>query len=379
MTHTAPNPIGTLSGRPLIFVVGPFPPPVHGLSIITQCVAQMLGDQTTVRRFDVTGSSAASPTMVHRLQRTWALARLWLQLRRALVREQPAALFIGGSAGTVMLFDALVARLAALAGVPVHVHHHSFACLEAPSLRWNHRIALALMRKCRHVVLCVHMGRLLASRHRIAQSQITVLSNAAFVPVPQPCPAQRRGDNAELRLGFLANITRSKGIFEFFEVAERLHAAEHQVRALIAGPLDRAIQRQFTERLAQCSFAVHLGALDEVAKADFFSRIDVLVLPSKYVHEAEPLVMIEALAHGVPVLATRRGCVATAWGDERAVHVLDEAEFAEQACAVLAPWMSSAALRHDWAVAAKESHACKRIEALAQWEGLAATLRGRSA
>src|SRR5262249_2677277 len=37
--------------------------------------------------------------------------------------------------------------------------------------------------------------------------------------------------------------------------------------------------------------------------------IDVLVFPTRYIHEAQPLVIYEAQAAGVVVAASRRGCI----------------------------------------------------------------------
>ncbi len=44
-------------------------------------------------------------------------------------------------------------------------------------------------------------------------------------------------------------------------------------------------------------------------KVQFLDSIDVLVFPSRYVNEAEPLTVHEAMARAVPVLALDRGCI----------------------------------------------------------------------
>ena len=40
-----------------------------------------------------------------------------------------------------------------------------------------------------------------------------------------------------------------------------------------------------------------------------FFQIDILLLPTRYVNEVEPLVILESLRNGVPVLANSRGCI----------------------------------------------------------------------
>lgn len=52
-----------------------------------------------------------------------------------------------------------------------------------------------------------------------------------------------------------------------------------------------------------------LGPVSGVDKTRFFAGIDVFLFPTRYVNEAEPLVLYEAMNGGVPVIATRRGCI----------------------------------------------------------------------
>ena len=47
-----------------------------------------------------------------------------------------------------------------------------------------------------------------------------------------------------------------------------------------------------------------------IAKAKFFRDTDIVLFPSSYANEAQPMVIFEALANGVPVLATTVGYIA---------------------------------------------------------------------
>jgi len=54
---------------------------------------------------------------------------------------------------------------------------------------------------------------------------------------------------------------------------------------------------------------VRVGSVSGLAKEEFLSSIDVFIFPTTYTHEAEPLVVLEALGAGVPVVAYARGCI----------------------------------------------------------------------
>lgn len=363
----------------LVLVMGPFPPPVHGLAVVNMHLAEAYARHAQVRRFDVVGSSAGEPTWAQRLGRAGALARLVLRLAFTLRRERPSALVIGGSAGGAMLLDTLAAQLARGVGVPVVLHHHSWAYLMPDSTRRYHHWGLSRLRHHRHVVLCDAMAQALSLTWDIPPERIRVLSNAAWVPTaPVPTRRDPHGVGA-LTLGFLSNVVRSKGIDDYLDLLEHLQAAGHPVRGLIAGPVDPVIAASFEARLSALRDVDYIGPVGTDAKAAFFGRVDLLVLPSRHVHESEPLVALEALSHGVPALCTRRGCLPTAWADGAAVHVVDEHDFVAQALGVLGPWLVSPSMRERWALAASTVHAQARGRARAQLDVVLADVLGTGA
>lgn len=337
---------------PLLFTVGPFPPPVHGLAIVNRYVAESLSVYSTVQRFKVPGLNGAS--VAQRVRRLCALALTLVRVCHNLFRHRPDALVIGSSAGGVMLFDAATSLFATFARTRVYIYHHSFAYLNPSTTRWYHVVGLWLMRNRHHIVLCRCMAYALAQRHGVSPALITVVSNAAYILPTRP--ARSRLDTT-MCLGFLSTVCRSKGIFEFFDLCERLRESGFEVTVEIAGPLDREIADHFHQRLAQLRHARYVGTLDEQGKEDFFQGIDLLVLPSRHIHEAEPLVVIESLSMGVPVVTTRRGCLPSVWADSISVHLVDESNFVQEACFVLAPWLASTAVRSEWAERARLIHA----------------------
>ena len=78
-----------------------------------------------------------------------------------------------------------------------------------------------------------------------------------------------------------------------------LSLAGQPIDASVAVVLDRA-QAEFGGRIKQWGF------VSGESKDDFLGSIDWFVFPSRYANEAEPIVVLEALAHGVPCVTGRR-------------------------------------------------------------------------
>ena len=279
-----------------ICFVGPLPPPVHGFSEINRRMLAVLRLQHQVRVFDMAPRGGGLGSVLQ-----------WLRFAAHVLRHKPDALYIALSGGMRQWVDLAFVLLARLRGMPVFVHHHSFAYL-GPG-RPSRVMRFKAMHNAIHVALCECMGERLA-HYGIAPGKLRTLSNAAFLddiapPVVQP----GRASSAPLRVGFLSNITAEKGIFEFFSV---LSAAGHYGLALqgvVAGPVSPEVVDAFQVSLASTPNTTHIGPVYGADKAAFWGRIDVLFFPTRYPNEAEPVTILEALAYGVPVVAFARGCI----------------------------------------------------------------------
>ena len=84
----------------------------------------------------------------------------------------------------------------------------------------------------------------------------------------------------------------------------------------------------------------YLGPVHGKDKIAFFEAIDAFVFPTRYRLEAYPLVVMEALAAGVPVIAYGRGCIPS-YLKEPAGHVISpDRAFAPEALAILGRWQN---------------------------------------
>ncbi len=97
---------------------------------------------------------------------------------------------------------------------------------------------------------------------------------------------------------------------EFFSVLEELRRIGVRYSAQIAGPVARTAETTFTGLLASYPEVVYCGPLYGEAKDKFYDSLDVLLFPTDYANEAEPLVIHEAIRAGISVIACERGAIA---------------------------------------------------------------------
>jgi glycosyltransferase involved in cell wall biosynthesis len=163
---------------------------------------------------------------------------------------------------------------------------------------------------------------------KLSPRRIVTVPNCA----PDPCPdyaatlqpaqqtrAQALGQAGTFRVLYLSLCYRDKGLFDAIDaVADvnarlRANGLAKRVQLDVAGKFYLAEEEvEFNERLGQAELndaqgplVVYHGFADEPKKRKLFAQADAFVLASYYEFEAHPVSIVEAMAHGLPIIATR--------------------------------------------------------------------------
>lgn len=133
---------------------------------------------------------------------------------------------------------------------------------------------------------------------------------------PEPgSGAEPRSPEGVVTLGYLARIAPEKGLHLLVEAFCSLAsdpAVKGRLRLKIAGWLGRRDRPYFStllDKVDSCGLAAdfeYLGEVDRAGKSRLLRSLDVLSVPTTY-QEPKGLFVLEALAHGVPVVLPRHG------------------------------------------------------------------------
>lgn len=355
-----------------VHMIGAFPPPVHGMALVNASMREYFRAAGMEPRVIDIAAKGLNRSLFARLGRLPIALRGLLRFIAADVSAgEPLYLSVSGGLGQVYeLFFALLARRRAM---PIYVHHHSFAYLDRP--RWiTGLLVSALGVQTVHIVLSELMGiRLQAAYSGIAR--VVQVSNAALVQEGGDRPRLPRG---RLRtLGFIGNIAEDKGIYEFLDLLKACHAGNLELQATVAGPfLDRATRRRVLGILASVPNVRYAGPLYGDSKRAFFDALDLLVFPTGYADEAEPLTIHEALRHGVPVIAFGRGSIPDLLQFDAGLVIDPRADFVPAAVAQVRAWVCSPDAFRDASVRASERYDQVLAESTESLRGLAQELLG---
>jgi glycosyltransferase involved in cell wall biosynthesis len=315
-----------------ICMIGVFPPPVRWKTLINFLMKQKLSNFGA--RLEIVDLPASSSTsFAARFARFFRMTGKIGFALKVLISKANRSVYISFSGGYGQLYDILFLSLARLFRKKIYIHHHSFAYIDRFSIITQTAFFIAGKRAV-HIMLSENMGLLLKERYRGINKTVWV-SNAAFIDVREDGKQERQQDN--IRVGFLSNITAEKGIFEFLVIAESLKTSPIEMK--IAGPFDDEItEKAVMGRIANLKNVEYMGPKYGGDKSAFYDGIDVLLFPTKYANEAEPVVIHEAMSHGVAVIASQRGCIGDMLCSNEGLLVESTDDFVEIAVKQIESW-----------------------------------------
>lgn len=359
---SAPEPSPPADRTAAVVVVGPIPPPRHGAAVVTDRMMNRLegvGVNVVVVNTAATSESAIG----------YHLARVRAHLRACRVllaqRLSRPSVYIAGAGGAGLWYQVGVVALARRLGLRVIHHHHSYAYISRPSLAMR-ALVKAGAGSLTHVTLSDDMAHGLQDLYGIDES--VVCSNAVFVGAPT-APGTAVA-HAPLSLGHFGNLSIEKGLALALATFRELVRRQVPVRLSLAGPVAGAQELALIHE-AQSEFGDLVaweGPLDRPEVDEFMNGLDLLLFPSTYVNEAQPLVVLEAARLGVPAMAIDHGSLSSVVADRSmlarsaSTYVAETADRAEY----LAAGNALAALRSKTLSMFEEQHASssRRIERL---------------
>lgn len=257
----------------------------------------------TVESIDTTQSSFPMPSFTRRMLR--GLARTAKLLTLLLRRRVGGAIIFAGEGGS-LAERCLQAALCRILGVPAVVCLRSgYILTDAQGSEKHRKIYARLLAWPERVIVQGDswLGDMAALGFTV--DRVKVVPNwlppeFPVLSVPRPKPAYPM-----LNLLFVGWLTERKGIRELMQAFDAVSSTQ-QVKLTIAGGGDLA--KELDQWAHAHGDAVALaGWVESEQLLALYDQSDVLVLPSYA--EGFPNVVIEAMARGMPVIATRVGAI----------------------------------------------------------------------
>jgi glycosyltransferase involved in cell wall biosynthesis len=291
------------AGRRLT-VISQLPPPHHGSTLMTKVWMQtMASEGFELRLVDRRFSKEVGQVGETSLRKILAAPGLLFRLSRSLLRKRPAAcVFFMTNRPASFLVDWAASEILRVLRVPVigYIHTSGYSELASRGRVWNILVSRLLSSASSVVCLSPALEADVAA-FRPGGRTVSIGNTSPDLP---PAAASDAGDRRQVL--YFSNLIPEKGIETFTELATRLSPGHSAVNFLAAGA---PVSDTQIDALRQSSRGIvdFVGKVGAEEKWKQLEKTRLLAFPSSYRYEAQPLVILEAMSMGVPVVAFRVG------------------------------------------------------------------------
>lgn len=303
-----------MTDNPKLLIIGPTPPPYHGVAMaIRTLLDSKLAESFDVSHLDLADRRGIGHVNQPDLHDVWLFLRQWVRLLRCLILTRPQVVYLVLSQTTIgFLRDSFFLWPAWLFGARLVVHLHSGALqtwYRSRSLPMRGYVQAVLARVTKAIVLG---DQLRSEFHGLLPSdRIAVVPNGVecvdeCVDWAPPPPRQ------PWRILHLNTLNRMKGTLVLLAAIPAVLRSRQDVEFVFAGPWSHADHRAEAERYIDQQRLKHYvtftGQVSGDEKRGVLRSADLFVFPGIQ-QEGQPLVVLEAMAAGLPIIFTNQGCL----------------------------------------------------------------------
>lgn len=332
------------------------PPPVHGAATVGKYLAESkaLNEQFDINYINLSTSVTISEVGKKGLNKITNLVKIQGRVLRALLtKKYQICYFTLTASGPGFYKDLMVVLILKLFRQKIIYHFHNKGVAANSGRRMNDLLYRFVFRNTKSILLSPNLYgdfKKYIDRKNVyfCANGIPELAGSTMQPV-----AINTSVNARGRILFLSNMNVEKGPFVLLEACRLLKEKGFDFECHFVGAWFGISEPAFTERINQSKLSQNVfvhGPKFNDAKKPFFISSDVFVLPT--FNECFPLVLLEAMCFGLPVVSTTEGGIPDIVVNEKTGYIVKPKDAAALA-SKLEILLANADLRKAFGAAAR--------------------------
>ncbi len=293
-----------MEGLIKILIIGPFPPPITGVSLANQVVLDNLPMLTNTQASSIN----TSYTNLKEDLGKFSVTKIFSSLKQysnifRILSVNTVYMTIGQTfLGVTKYLPYFL--LAKISGKKIVIHIHG-------NHLWKEYAGLQGIKKkiFRRILSMSDKGIVLSNSLKknltpfLPDENIYVLENFAEEFLYKPVPDKNL---TELRIVYLSNLMKEKGVLDLLEALLLLKNQGINFKAKVAGGMDSSMKRIIAKYFEQFPNNVtYHGVVYGEDKKQLLSWGNIFVFPTYYTMEGQPISVFEAMAMGNIILTTK--------------------------------------------------------------------------
>ena len=301
--------------KPKILFIMHMPPPVHGAAMVGQYIhdSELINGEFESHYINLTTAKNLQDIGQVGMRKLFDFFILLNRIRRAVNRIKPQLVYVTPNAcGGAFYKDFMVVQMLKHLGCKVVVHYHN----KGVATRQNRRFDDALYRRFFKGIKVILLSRCLYDdvKKYVDRKNVFICGNGS--PITDNSASSDTGAGNDIdgkvpHILFLSNLLISKGVVVLLDALKVLKGKSCRFVCDFVGgetvEMDAAMFQAEVVKRGLEGMVVYHGRKYGKDKEAFLNGADIFVFPTFYHNECFPLVLLEAMEHGVACISTTEG------------------------------------------------------------------------
>ncbi|MDW8516031.1 glycosyltransferase family 4 protein [Priestia flexa] len=297
-----------------IMIIGPIPPPIHGESLALDNLikSQEINNDFTIKVINTNRKNVSSAGK-------FSINKMFqdIIIIYKILKEKSDIMYISISQTKLgFLRDLIIINLSQKKSCKIvtHLHGNNLGNTIDSLTTFEKRLAKHVLSKVNSAIV---LGERLISNYRGMVDNVNVVPNGIakdYIDYNEfeVAMLEKKKKNT-LKIIYLSNLIESKGFLIAAKAIIELIEEGYQIELVFAGAVHDT--EKYEELLTiikehNCEEVIkYIGIVTGEKKKELLLNADVMLLPTYYKVEGQPISIIEGMAAGLPIVSTNIGCI----------------------------------------------------------------------
>ncbi|MEY8687850.1 glycosyltransferase family 4 protein [Bacteroides sp. AN502(2024)] len=313
--------------KPTILFILHLPLPVHGAAMVGKYIhdSRVINESFDCHYINLTTARDLSDIGKVGLRKIKQCATLLRRIRREIKRLRPCFVYVTPNAcGGAFYKDFIVVKMLKRMGCRVVVHYHNKGVATRQDRLFDDFLYRKFFKGLKVILLAEALYQDI--KKYVCRDDVYICPNG--IPETLADKAAIERNNKIPHLLFLSNLLESKGVLVLLDACKILKDRGYSFVCDFVGSetaeIDAARFIREVEKRGLNKQVIYQGKKYGSDKEPFWQYADIFVFPTFYCNECFPLVLLEAMQHGVACISTAEGGIPDIIEDGKTGFVIEK-------------------------------------------------------
>uniref|UniRef100_A0AB33JKV8 Glycosyltransferase family 4 protein n=2 Tax=unclassified Prevotella TaxID=2638335 RepID=A0AB33JKV8_9BACT len=317
---------------PTLLFIMHMPPPVHGAAMVGQYIydSKLFQENFDCHYINLATAKNLDDIGKKSLSKLWHFICLLTTICKTVKRIKPSLVYVTPNAkGAAFYKDFIVVALLKAMGCNIVVHYHNKGVVERKGHLLDKLLYKRFFRGLKVILLAKELYDDISDF--ASPEQVYICANGIPDTVTHPID---RPSNTSFKFLFLSNMMKDKGVYTLLEACKLLKARGISFFCTFVGGWKDVTCAAFeheVEKKRLTKYVLATGPMYGNDKDKYWYEADAFIFPTY--NECFPLVLLEAMQHGLPCISTNVGGILSIVDEDNTsfiVHVGNADELADK-------------------------------------------------